>query len=280
MDESISSRAPSLSPWSGVYDFPFQLNNVKVWMILTFCMIVLALDACGFAGMTVLIAEIPTGQELSGPARIIYDAGRYIYAALTLLTVIMSLAPSVYFVVIIEDTAAGNDEVDWPDEVWFDFLGKFFFLVWVFGCCAALSTVFWLLVRIVLPIPGVMWWGLILLSACMLFPIPLYSAMIAGSPWILIHPLLLGRMIQKPLAGVALYVHTMILLVPCLALGLWMIVSLTWWLAPIIGAIWATCLLWYARALGRVGYVLAEEKRRVPRKRKRKRTRARRETAD
>jgi hypothetical protein len=59
-----------------------------------------------------------------------------------------------------------------------------------------------------------------------------------------------------------------------------MIVSLTWWLAPIIGAIWATCLLWYARALGRVGYVLAEEKRRVSRKKKRKKARVRREIED
>jgi hypothetical protein len=280
MDESTSSRAATYSAWSGVYDFPFQLNNVKVWIILTFCMIMLAFDASAFAGMTKLIAEIPAGQELFGPARIIYDAGKYIYSALFVLTVIMSLAPSVYFVVIIEDTAAGNVEVDWPDGVWFDFLGKFFFLVWLFVCCAAVSTVFWLLARIVLPISGLIWWGLTLLTTSLLFPIPLYSTMIAGSPWILIHPTFLIRLMEKPMAALALCIHSLALLLPCLALGLWLVASLNWWLSPIIGVIWATCILWYGRALGRVGYVLAEERRRAPRKKKRRKTRLRREPAD
>ncbi len=286
MLEPDSSRAASYSPWSGVYDFPFQLNNVKVWLILTICMIVLAFDAFGLAGMTkLIISEIPEGQELIGVNPIIFQAGRYIYAALFLLTVIASIAPSNYFVVIIEDTAAGNEEVGWPGEVWYDFFGKFFFLVWVFGCCAALSTVFWLLTSLALSfadlaIPGVLWWGLLLFSAGLLFPIPLYSSMIAGSPWILLHPMLISRLIQKPMAGLALGVHSVVLLLPCLGLGLWLILSLNWWMSPMIGLFWATCILWYGRALGRVGYVLAEEKTPVRRKRKRKKARLRRETAD
>ncbi len=280
MAESPSSRAFPSSLWAGIYTFPFQLHNVKVWMILTICGIMLAFIACGFAGMTVLIASIPPGQELFGPARMIYQGGRYIYGALFIFTVIMSVAPSMYFVVAIEDTAAGNDEVEWPNDVWYDFVGKFFFMVWVLGCCAALATVFWLLLALVVPISGILWWALTLLTAFMLFPIPLYSAMIAGSPFVLIHPLFLLRLFQKPLAGLALYVHSLVLLVPCLGLGLWMVVSLSWWVAPIVGVIWATCLLCYARALGRVGYVLAEERNRVVKKKKRKKHRVRREAAD
>ena len=249
-------------------------------MILTICGIMLAFIACGFAGMTVLIASIPPGQELFGPARMIYQGGRYIYGALFIFTVIVSVAPSMYFVVAIEDTAAGNHEVEWPNDVWYDFVGKFFFMVWVLGCCAAVATVFWLLVALAVPIPGILWWGLTLLSAFMLLPIPLYSAMIAGSPFVLIHPLFLLRLFQKPLAGLALYVHSLVLLVPCLGLGLWMVVSLSWWVAPIVGVIWATCLLCYARALGRVGYVLAEDRKRVVKKKKRKKQRVRREAAD
>jgi len=286
MGESPSSRAPSLSPWSGVYGFPFQLNNIKFWLILPFCMVLLAFDASGFAAMTkLIISEIPPGQELLGVSPIIFQAGRYVYAALFLLTVIVCIAPSNYFIVIIEDTAAGNEEVDWPNEVWYDFAGKFFLVAWLFGCCAAVSTVFWLLASLALSfadleIPRVIWWGLTLISAGMLFPIPLYSTMIAGSPWILIHPIFLGRLIQKPVAGLALYVHSLVLLLPCLGFGLWLIVSLNWWLSPIIGAFWATCILWYGRALGRVGYVLAEERRKVFRKKKRKKLRPRREPSE
>src|SRR5260370_22686273 len=35
------------------------------------------------------------------------------------------------FLTIVEDTAAGNDEVHWPDEPPTDWLGKPFFLLWL-----------------------------------------------------------------------------------------------------------------------------------------------------
>ncbi len=287
MDDLDSSRLPSQNPFSAVYGFPFQLNNLKVWMILTFCMILLAFDASGFAGITkVIISEIPEGQEFFGVSpTILFTIGRYVYPALFIFAVISSVAPSVYLLVIIQDTAAGNDEVDWPKDVWYDFIGKFFLVVWLFGCCAALSTVFWLLVNTALApleweIMPVIWWGLVLLSAGLLFPIPLYSTMISGSAWTLVHPGFIGRVIEKPIAGLAIYVHSLILLPPCVALGIWLIFTLNWWLSPIIGMFWALCVFWYGRALGRVGYVLAEERRRVVRKKKRKKLRPRREPAD
>jgi hypothetical protein len=287
MDETASTRPLPQSPWTGIYGFPFQLNNLKVWLILTLCMILLAFNVSAFAGITKLIfSEIPEGQELLGVnPTIMFATGRYVYPALFVLAVIVTIAPSVYFLIIIQDSAAGNDEVDWPDEVWYDFIGKYFHLVWLFGCCAALSTVFWLLVDLALSfadleIMRVIWWGLVLFSAALLLPIPLYSSMIAGSPWILLHPSFLGRLIEKPMAGLAIYVHSVVLLLPCIALGLFLIVTLNWWLSPIVGMFWAVCILWYGRALGRVGYVLAEERRRVPRKMKRKKRSIRRERAE
>src|SRR5207249_6237389 len=161
--------------------------------------------------------------------------------------------------------------------VWYEYLSKVAFMGWIFGCCAAVATVFWLLVELVLPIPSMIWWAVTLASAFLLLPIPLYSAMIANSPWVLIHPMLLVRFFQKPLAALAVYAHSAMLLLPCLTLGLWMVWSLSWWLAPVVGLIWATCFLWYARALGRVGYLLSEERSQVVRKKKRKKVRVRRE---
>jgi hypothetical protein len=286
LGDSESSRPARQSPWSGVYGFPFQLNNLKQWMVLTFCMIILAFIVSGFTGLIgMVLNQIPEDQGLLGVNPIILSASRYVFAGLFFLTIMVSFAPSLYLLVIIQDTAAGNDEVDWPDEVWYDFVGKFFQVAWLFGCCAALSTIFWLLVNLALSfadleIMRVIWWGLVLFSAGLLFPIPLYSSMIAGSPWILLHPNFVGRLIEKPMAGLALYVHSVVLLLPCVALGLFLVVTLYWWLSPIIGMIWALCILWYARALGRVGYVLAEEKRRVARKLKGKKRRIRREQTE
>jgi hypothetical protein len=286
MELSDPSPEPSMSLWQGIFGFPFQLDNIKAYIIVTLCAIVLAFDATGFAITGELInSSIPEGKELIGVAPPVFFSGMRIYWGLAVLAFVASLAPAAFFIIILQDTAAGNEDIDWPDDVWYEYITKIVFLGWLFGCCAAISTVFWSLAALAMeqmgvPIPAIIWWVFTLVSAFMLFPIPLYSTMIGGSPFMLIHPMFLLRLIQRPLAGLALYGYTFVLLLPCVALGLWMIVSLSWWAAPIVGLIWATCILWYARALGRVGYVLAEEKRMVRRKKKRRRVRVRRETAD
>ena len=280
MNEWASTRDWSLL-WRGIYGFPFQLDNLKAYMIVTSCAVLLAFDACGFAITTDTIkSSIPEGKEFIGPSPVVFSAGWRVYGSLAFLALLGTLAPSAYFTLIIEDTAAGNEDIDWPDNVWYEYLSKVAFMGWIFGCCAAVATVFWLLVELVLPIPSMIWWAVTLASAFLLLPIPLYSAMIANSPWVLIHPMLLVRFFQKPLAALTLYIHSAVLVLPCLGLGLWMVLSLSWWAAPIIGVLWSTCFLWYARALGRVGYVLSEERKPVVRKKKRKKHRVRREAAD
>jgi len=277
MSEWASNRGLSLL-WRGIYGFPFQMDNLKAYMIVTLCAILLAFDVTGFAlTADAITSSIPEGKEFLGPAPIIFRAGWRVYGSLTFLAVLACLAPSAYFTLIIEDTAAGNEEIEWPDNVWYEYLPKVAFMGWLFACCAAVTTVFWLLVELVLPIPTLIWWAVTLASAFLLLPIPLYSAMIGGSPFVLIHPMLLVRFFQKPLAALTLYIHSAILVLPCLGLGLWMILSLSWWAAPLVGMIWATCFLWYARALGRVGYVLSEDRRPVVRKKKRKKQRVRKE---
>lgn len=280
MHASSSPPVPSFSLWRGILEFPFKVENLKVWLIMTFSMVFLAGAACAFAEIGALVVRVSEGREFSGFTMIIYRASWSVYGSLALLSFLSSAFPSAFFLCTIEDTAAGNDEVDWPDGPWYECLSKLVFLGWIFGCCAALSTVFWLLAEIVLPIHGVFWWGLTLLSAIMLFPIPLYSTMIAGSPWTLIHTLFLSRVIEKPFAGVAIYVYSAIFMVPCLVMGLWLITTLTWWMAPIVGFLWAIFILWYARALGRVGYVLSQEERKGIKKKKRKKARLRREAAE
>jgi hypothetical protein len=276
MSEWASNRELSLL-WRGIYSFPFQLENLKAYIIVTFCGILLAFDATGFAlTADAITSSIPQGKEFLGPNPTIFSAGWRVFGSLAFLALLGCLAPSAFFTLIIEDTAAGNEEIEWPDSVWYEYLSKVAFMGWIFTCCAAVSTVFWLLMSLALPIPTLVWWGALLASAFLLLPIPLYSAMIANSPWVLIHPMLIVRFFQKPLAALTLYIHSALLVLPCLGLGLWMVLTLSWWLAPVIGVIWATCILWYARALGRVGYVLSGDRDSVVRKKKKKKLRIRR----
>jgi hypothetical protein len=269
MHASSNSTAQSFYLWKGIFGFPFQVENLRVWLIMTFCMVFLAGAACAFAEIAVLIVRISEGRELSEVNLFIFRASWILYGSLALLCFVASIFPSAFFIRTVEDTAAGNDKIRWPEGSWYESLGKLMFFGWVFGCCASLVTVFWLLAAIVLPFPGVIWWGLILISAIILFPIPLFSTLIADSPWTLIHPLLLTRVAEKPFAGLAIDVYSAIFMVPCVVMGLWLFLTLTWWMAPIVGFSWAICILWYARALGRVGYFLSRD-RRIAKKTKRK----------
>jgi hypothetical protein len=143
-----------------------------------------------------------------------------------------------------------------------------------------MSTVVVICFKVVLSLPAVLAWGMALVFALMLFPIPLLSTLIGGSPWILLHPNLLVRLAEKPLAGLSLYVHTVLLTVPCLGLGLWMVFERHWWLAPIVGIIWSTSFLCLARALGQAALVFAQDGRKRRGRKKRRRVRVREESED
>jgi hypothetical protein len=277
MTEPHSTRdSPFGSSWLDVYTFPWQISNLWIWVLLTAAMMILALIFCGFAALIALMKE----HEFSSAAFFVWTGSARIFGGLCLLTILFSIFPAAYFLSVVEDTANGNEEVEWSDLLWYEALWKWLLLLWVFGCCMAVSTVAVLCVRVVLPLPAALAWATALAFALLLFPIPLLSTLIGGAPWILVHPTLLVRLAQEPLAGLGLYVHSVVFMVPCLGLGFWMILERQWWLAPIVGIIWSTCFLCYARALGQAAFVLAQDDRRRRRKKKRRRVRARQESED
>src|SRR2546422_671449 len=91
------------------------------------------------------------------------------------------------FVVVLEETAAGCDEVKWPDEPILDWAWKLIFLVWLVFIGAVPA---WLLVMLLMPewlagplgivplILGVMW---------LVFPLFLLSALSGRSKMVVIH---------------------------------------------------------------------------------------------
>ncbi len=272
MAEPPSSRVTSSgSLWLRTYTFPWRLSNIQVWVNLSIAMILLALFACGFAAVTWLMNS--SEGELIGLNLVLWRAVGHVFISLCVLTFLSCLYPAVCFMTVVEDTANGNDEVVWPDLAWYECLRSLVFLLWIFGCCLVIAALVLLAISLILSPPAALWWAMAIVFALLLFPIPLLSAMIAGVPWVLMHPTLLLRLAVKPLAGLSLYVHTLVLMVPCLGLGFWMVWELHWWLAPIVGLVWSTCFLCYARTLGQVGWVLASEERKAKRKKFKKKKR-------
>jgi hypothetical protein len=277
MTEPHSTRdSPFGSSWLDVYTFPWQISNLWIWVLLTAAMMILALIFCGFAALIALMKE----HEFSSAAFFVWTCSARIFGGLCLLTILFSIFPAAYFLSVVEDTANGNEEVEWQDLRWYEAMWKWILLLWVFGCCMAVSTVAVLCVRLVLPLPAVLAWALTLGIAMVFFPISLLSTLIGGAPWMLLHPTLLARLAEKPLVTLSLYVHSGLLIVPCLGLGLWMVAERHWWLAPIVGFLLSTSFLCYGRALGQAAFVLAQDDRRRRRKKKRRRVRVREESED
>jgi hypothetical protein len=170
----------------------------------------------------------------------ILAAGVFIYAAHV-------------FVTITQQTAGGLDEIAWPKDPWYDWLGQALHLGWL--------GAFWLaplglLLKIIGPkslaasaplyvlVPSAFFW--------LLFPVTLLSSFSANSPWALLRPEALGRMVRGSSVTVKFYLLTAPL---CLAGGLALYLTLAHSVFYALPAL-ATVLFLYARLIGRYSRVL------------------------
>jgi hypothetical protein len=184
-----------------------------------------------------------------------------VYSTLLLGAVIVGLGVLMYaahcFLLVVEQTAAGNDAVYWPDELITDWFGKVFYLAWLAGVWLLPP---WLLVQAFAPqllsehpvtaavlAAGLLW---------LMYPITLLSAL-SVSPWVVFRPLLLIQLARRPLAGLAFYLLTAVLLAGCGLLAAMALGPGPGWLLPIAAAGVAATVLIYARLLGRLAWLLS-----------------------
>src|SRR5690349_10204694 len=118
------------------------------------------------------------------------------------------------FGVIVEATAAGQEEVAWPDEPMMDWLGRAVHLCWL--------VAFWLvpvalLLRVVSRFQPEAPAALLLLPPVLLFwllfPVGVLSSMRAQSRWVFFRPALVGGLFRVFPATAAFYGVTALLLV-------------------------------------------------------------------
>ncbi len=182
------------------------------------------------------------------------------------------------FLSVLQSTAAGSDETDWPDETLIEYLWKGVFFAWTLfvwmgpglTVAAILSTgtgqSVWLST-------GVFFW--------LVLPFALLSALSSNSVWLPFNPELFYRFSQRPIRVVQYYVFTAMVVAGCVG-GLYLLFATggsvgvgTLLLGPVLIAV--TWLL-LARLLGRLGYILTftDDATPVPRKRRRPDRRRRR----
>jgi hypothetical protein len=259
---------PPRSVWDGVYSFPGQPANLPVWLLLAVGLTIFALIISGLRGVYVLVTDLPPGTEITGGGGFVLRGAAQVTASLTVLSVLFSLHPAACFLRVIEETAAGTETIEWPREPWFDYLGRWFYLLWL----VAISIAFSALVMLTVPLSGRLWWCPVLLLSWFIFPVFLLSTLSGGAWWMLVDGPMFVRLLQRPGAALFLVVNVVVMAIPWAVLGYFAIVELHMWLIPAIGVTWSTMLLIYGRALGRTGWAITfEEKRRVMKRRKKRR---------
>jgi hypothetical protein len=174
------------------------------------------------------------------------------------------------YLVVVEGTAAGLDRVEWPDELILDWLmGS----LWPIGL-----TVIWLalafvieriLTRAGVEDPYQVRWFLLLGGALWLcFPISLLSGL-TSSPWAIVSPRLLARLVRLLPALLVFYAASGLLLA-LLGLLLYGGLMTRWWVLLLVAAILGSAiLLIHARLVGRLAWLIDQlDRKPAPARRK------------
>jgi hypothetical protein len=171
---------------------------------------------------------------------------------------------------VVQETAGGNDEVRWTYNFWFDMVTDFFYIFWVAACAAVLAIIPPAVAGLFVPVDDLVWWLLFFVIFLLAFPLMLLSTMAGGNVFLVIYPPLLPRLLRQPEIILLIYANTFLPALVCLGLGYLLVGKYLVWLVPLIGYIWANCWLVFARFLGRVGWVLADEEVKTPPRKRRK----------
>lgn len=261
--------------WTGIYTFPFRLDNFRIVLLLTVSFTLLMWTLGAMVGLHNMLMAIPAGEELMGMNSLIYNASGHLFVCLTVCAVFITLHQTAIFLRIIEETAGGVDQFSWPRDPWYEFMVRWLFLVWTCAVCAAVAYVPLFFLSMAVSIPPTFLAYLVITGAWFVFPIVLLSTMAGGAFWAMLHPLLLFRLAKSPVTLAFLYSNAIFFYLPCSLMGYLVIVGGFWWFAPVVGIVWTVSALIYGRVLGRVALETTEEGK--PR-RKRKKSRSGKQT--
>jgi hypothetical protein len=250
---------PPYPLWSGLYAFPARRENLLTWLYLS-------LDFTFLAAVTALMVRL---YQLEG----VYQVG------VVLLIPVLGIAlfwigcyAADCFLVVIEETGAGNDKVGWPRGVSIaDGLSRMLYVAWILAC-ASIPAILWIDFRGVPGAGGRLWWVFLGLPTFVIFPVMLLSSMSANSRWVLVHARIVGGLVRRPTTVFLVWLAPLALAVPLGWFGYQLLSRLDFRFTVAVGVATAAYLLIYARLIGRAGWMIVEPRPRRRRKRARRAT--------
>jgi hypothetical protein len=240
--------------WSGVYGFPWHICAFRSWILFGLGLTMVAVMGAALHYVITLVVNGTLGQSM------IWRGVYLLYAKAFILFLFWTgTYASGFFLASIQETAAGNNDIDWPDDSIGEKFFTFLYVAWIFLFSA---VPFALAVAPLKLVFGYDFWGWSLVPALILvFPILLLGGLASNSKWMLWDKELVRCLLARPLPLLIVYLMTAMLLVPCIGLGYLTIMRYDQYLflAPLTGYVWSASLLIYGRLLGRMLWIISGE---------------------
>jgi len=255
LDPEKPPPVPLLMFWTGVWNFAFRPANLLrlFWLTLGFSVI-------GFQVVLMLVL-----YEMGGILGEVI--GFLIGVGVVFMVVLAGSYAASSFLQILQDTANGADEIQYPDGDWRMGAINLARLAWL--TFLGLVGPF-----LILSLLGCLGYGLFILLTPALFAFCLLSALSRDSWFIIFDPQVLEGLKRRPDVIPIVYVFSLVFLVACL-ITTFVAMRVTAWFVPVMAFTMAVCWLTFGRVLGRVGYALTEDPRRKRKKKRKKKRKAR-----
>lgn len=186
----------------------------------------------------------------------------FIFVPLLAATIIFSFFYWCYvshtLIVVVEDTAAGNDEIGHSDEPYHDWFWQAAYIAWIVGVWLVPAIFIgrwatrsvndqWRPLAFTLIAFAVFW---------VTFPISLLSSMSAESRWAIFHGGLFVRVLKSIPHLLAFYVLSALLVAVCIPLVPWMLNSDNWFSLIVAPLLIGYAFVLYARLMGRLACIV------------------------
>jgi hypothetical protein len=258
-------RPPAWPLWRGIYSFPWHRTCLGVWILLTIGFTLLAALAVFAYYLGHTLQNNPAGFLIVG-------ASVNVFAAVAVYTAWMLSHAASYFLAVVQDSAGGVDEVDWPEDSLPERLFRLGYLIYVGAFGGPLIIILAVVLHDRVD-EGSLRWAIIALPIALVFPIVLWSSMSGESQWLPVHGEVMTGLARRPLLLATVWLVGAIIVAVLAAFVYATVCERNAALSPVAGLVWATGLLIYARLLGRGAWILSGASDRRPRRRKKRRRR-------
>ncbi len=154
--------------------------------------------------------------------------------------------------VVLVNTAAGNDEVRWPGDTFMETVWQFWYLLWL----VAVWAVPVILITGSLHASGMLAAAILGVVLWLTFPLTLLSSLSASTRWVIYRPAMVGLFARHANLLLGFYIISGILGTACFAL-LYAGIQVSFLVLPLASFAAAVSWLIYGRLLGRVGHVVS-----------------------